>query len=107
MLYGVDVDEWVWRPDIRLLVGLIERLPHEPRSMYRARARGDDAGFGWTTEAALRAEMVDMQAFAAAAAAVNKKARHKRIVSRPEVQKQTRVVTTRDDVGAALDALLG
>ena len=48
-----------------------------------------------------------MQAFAAAAAAVNKKARHKRIVSRPEVQKQTRVVTTRDDVGAALDALLG
>ena len=44
---------------------------------------------------------------AAAAAAVNKKARHKRIVSRPEVQKQTRVVTTRDDVGAALDALLG
>ena len=40
-------------------------------------------------------------------AAVNKKARHKRIVSRPEVQKQTRVVTTRDDVGAALDALLG
>ena len=43
----------------------------------------------------------------AAAAAVNKKARHKRIVSRPEVQKQTRVVTTRDDVGAALDALLG
>ena len=23
MLYGVDVDEWVWRPDVRLLVGLI------------------------------------------------------------------------------------
>ena len=75
--------------------------------MYRARSLGDDAWFGWTTEAALLAEMVDMQAFAAAAAAVNKKARHKRIVSRPEVQKQTRVVTTRDDVGAALDALLG
>ena len=34
MLYGVDVDEWVWRPDVRLLVGLIERLPYEPRSMY-------------------------------------------------------------------------
>lgn len=107
MLYGVDVDEWVWRPDVRLLVGLIERLPYEPRSMYRARSLGDDAWFGWTTEAALLAEMVDMQAFAAAAAAVNKKARHKRIVARPEVQKQTRVVTTRDDVGAALDALLG
>ena len=107
MLYGVDVDEWVWRPDVRLLVGLIERLPYEPRSMYRARSLGDDDWFGWTTEAALLAEMVDMQAFAAAAAAVNKKARHKRIVSRPEVQKQTRVVTTRDDVGAALDALLG
>ena len=107
MLYGVDVDEWVWRPDVRLLVGLIERLPYEPRSMYQARSLGDDAWFGWTTEAALLAEMVDMQAFAAAAAAVNKKARHKRIVSRPEVQKQTRVVTTRDDVGAALDALLG
>ena len=58
-------------------------------------------------EAALLAEVVDMQAFAASTAAVNKKARHKRIVSRPEVQKQTRVVTTRDDVGAALDALLG
>lgn len=107
MLYGVDVDEWVWRPDVRLLVGLIERLAHEPRSMYRARSLGDEAWLGWTTEAALLAEMVDMQAFAAAAAAVNKKARHKRIVSRPEVQKQTRVVTTRDDVGAALDALLG
>ena len=39
--------------------------------------------------------------------AVNKKARHKQIVARPEVKKQTRVVTTRDDVGAALDALLG
>ena len=107
MLYGVDVDEWVWRPDVRLLVGLIERLPYEPRSMYRARSLGDDTWFGWTTEAALLAEMVDMQAFAAAAAAVNKKARHKRIVARPEVQKQTRVVSTRDDVGAALDALLG
>ena len=69
MLYGVDVDEWVWRPDVRLLVGLIERLPYEPRSMYRARSLGDDAWFGWTTEAALLAEMVDMQAFAAAAAA--------------------------------------
>ena len=70
MLYGVDVDEWVWRPDVRLLVGLIERLPYEPRSMYRARSLGDDAWFGWTTEAALLAEMVDMQAFAAATAAV-------------------------------------
>ena len=55
MLYGVDVDEWVWRPDVRLLVGLIERLPYEPRSMYRARSLGDDAWFGWTTEAALLA----------------------------------------------------
>ena len=75
--------------------------------MYRARSLGDDAWFGWTTEAALLAEVVDMQAFAASAAAVNKKARHKQIVARPEVQKQTRVVSTRDDVGAALDALLG
>ena len=54
----------------------------------------------------LTAEAV-AQAVWAAVAAVNKKARHKRIVSRPEVQKQTRVVSTRDDVGAALDALLG
>lgn len=107
MLYGVDVDEWVWRPDVRLLVGLIERLAHEPRSMYRARLLGDEAWLGWTLEAALLAEVVDMQFYAAATAAVNKKARHKRIVSRPEAKKQTRVVTTRDDVGAALDALLG
>ena len=28
MLYGVDVDEWVWRPDVRLLVGLIEFALH-------------------------------------------------------------------------------
>lgn len=84
----------------------IRRLAREPHSLYRANALGDDAWFGWTREAALLAEVVDMTAFVASAAGQNKKAKHKPVMPRPE-SKPKRVISTRDDVGAALAGLLG
>ena len=50
---------------------------------------GDDAWFGWTTEAALLAEVVDMTAFVARAAGQNPKAKHKQIIHRPQQKGRT------------------
>ena len=52
------------------------------------------------------ASLVDGQGFQTQATAVNKKARFNPLVDRPEVAKRSRVVSTRDDVGAALRGLL-
>ena len=105
-LYRIDVRERLELGRMDLVLLLIERLRYEPRSLFRASLLGGDDWFGWGLPESLMASLVDGQGFQTQATAVHKKARFKAIVDRPEVAKKSRVVSTRDDVGAALRGLL-
>lgn len=91
--------------DLPLL--LIERLPHEPQSLFRAHVLGDDSWMGWGRAESLLASLIDGQGYQTQATAVNRKARYRDLAPRPAQKKQERVISTRDDVGAALGGLLG
>lgn len=72
-----------------MLEQCIGRLPYEPRSLWRARELGDEKWLGWDLHTALSADLIDALNFQTSATAVNKKARLKHPVERPEPKKTT------------------
>lgn len=79
--------------NIDLLVGLIERLPHEPRSLWRARQLGGEEFFGWSGDSTRLADLIDLTEFTARASAVNK-AKPAQIAPRPQPKQEPEVRET-------------
>lgn len=108
MCYGLRFFEELDRGRFDMLRRLIGRLSLEPRSMYRAVAHfGDPKWLGWGHEARLLTDLWDAVIYDVQASGVNKKARYKQVAPRPEPKKQTRIVSSRDNVAAALAGLRG
>lgn len=66
----------------------VQRLPYEPRSLWRAQELGGEKWFGWDLPTSLLADLIDAVKFQTSATAVNKKARLKDPVERPDPKKK-------------------
>lgn len=86
MLWGIRFRDELDRPDE--LINLIHRLQFEPWSLYRAKVLGGDEWMGWDRTSALLATLIDMTGFQTQATAVNKKAKFKALIERPEAKKR-------------------
>jgi len=64
------------------------RLAVEPYSLWRANELGGEKWVGWDMQAMLTADLIDATNFQTSATAVNKKAKLKHPVERPEPKKQ-------------------
>ena len=60
------------------------RLAVEPHSLWRAQELGGEKWFGWSLETSLQADLIDSIGFQTSATAVNKKAKLKNPVERPD-----------------------
>ena len=60
------------------------RLAVEPHSLWPAQELGGEKWFGWSLETSLQADMIDAIGFQTSATAVNKKAKLKNPVERPD-----------------------
>ena len=67
-----------------MLVSCLARLAVEPHSVWRAQELGGEKWFGWSLETSLQADMIDAIAFQTSATAVNKKAKLRHPVERPD-----------------------
>lgn len=88
-LYRLDFHEQIDRARTDLLEQCIERLPYEPWSRWRALELGGEKWLGWDLHSSLLADLIDAINFQTSATAVNKKAKLRHPVERPEPKKQT------------------
>ena len=94
---------------VALVSQLLERLPHEPWSMYRAAGLGGPKWFGYSHDSERLSDVLDRLALMIKATAVNKATlRDSDMVERPSSGSGAMVVSSKDADGvAALFAALG
>lgn len=72
-----------------ILTSMIQRLPYEPRSMWRAKEQlGGPEWYGWSRESAGLADLVDLMDLNTRATA-QQRAKYQPLAPRPEGKKQT------------------
>lgn len=95
------------------MLGLCERLAHEPRSLWRAKQLGGPHFFGWSGDSMRLADIIDMLYLNTQVSAVNK-GKPKEVAVRPkaderpqeiEAKKATRVADL--DWGSAMQQFQG
>nr|DAE89176.1 MAG TPA: hypothetical protein [Caudoviricetes sp.]DAG04398.1 MAG TPA: hypothetical protein [Siphoviridae sp. ctyg07]DAS66824.1 MAG TPA: hypothetical protein [Bacteriophage sp.]DAF05546.1 MAG TPA: hypothetical protein [Caudoviricetes sp.]DAK22642.1 MAG TPA: hypothetical protein [Caudoviricetes sp.] len=92
-----------------LVSQLLERLPHEPWSLYRANELGGDQWFGYSHDSERLNEELDRLALLIKASATNKATlKDSEMMPRPAKANSVSVVSSNDTAGvAALFASLG
>lgn len=90
-LFHLDLHEQLDRPCIDVLWECMQRLPYEPRSMWRAKELGGEKWFGWDLPTSMQADLIDAVKFQTSATAVNKRAKLKHPVERPDPKKHKQV----------------
>lgn len=94
---------------VALVSQLLERLPHEPWSMYRALELGGEKWFGYSHDSERLSDVLDRLSLLIKSTAVNKASlRDSDMVERPSAGSGAMVVSSQDAEGvAALLATLG
>lgn len=107
-LFGVDV----WGPyRVSLVLALLSRLQHEPRSVMRARSLGGDEWFGYGLMNAQLANLLDgqtLQTKVTSQATKPVRLKDSERAPRPQPKKTSRTISSRDASSvAAVFAALG
>lgn len=106
-LYTIDFWEAISAPRIDVLMQCIKRLAVEPQSLWRALLLGGDKWFGWDTNSALLADLLDSLNFNTSATAVNKKAKPGKPVDRPKADAEKRTYKPKSVRDMRLGAFFG
>lgn len=93
-LYRIDV----YGPfRVRLVASLLERLSHEPFSLWRAKHLGDDGRwFGWGLANQQLADLIDRATMTAKTAGKGAKLSAREFAPRPDGSSKKKVISTRD-----------